>query len=106
MLLLGSCASRLPKLDYAKLEAPPSPEVVELWESRREVVVRAIREEKFTLRDFDEAVRFFERITGLPGQVISTPYGPLPAKSLPRDLAAWDDWFRVHGTELTAADLR
>lgn len=105
MLLLSGCASRLPVLDYTTLDDRVSPKVIEIWESHREVLVRAIKEQKFTIQEFESALRFFETTTGLPGHPQPTRYGLLPGNRLTEDLEAWDDWFRVNGVGLRAEDL-
>jgi hypothetical protein len=104
-LVAGACASRVPVLDYDALEHPPSPEVIEIWESHREVLVRAIKDKKFTIQEFERALRFFEEQTGLPAHPSATRYGLLPNDRTRDDLRAWDDWFRDNGAGLEAADL-
>ena len=105
-LLLGGCATKVPQLDYDALDERPSPEVIEIWESQREVLVRAIKEKKFTIQEFEAALRFFEKTTGLPGHQPSTRYGRLPGDDLTRDLESWDDWFRANGVTLRVEDLQ
>lgn len=104
--LTSACATRVPVLDYDALAEPPSPEVIEIWESHREVLVRAIREKPFTIQEFEAALRFFEETTGLPGHQPATRYGRLPDERLTDDLLAWDDWFRSKGAELDPVDLQ
>lgn len=105
-LLSAGCASRMPQLDYDSLEGQPAPEVIETWESHREVLVRVIKDKKFTIREFEAALRFFEKTTGLQANQESTRYGRLPGKQLTGDLQAWDDWFRANGVGLRVEDLR
>lgn len=105
-LLVVGCASRLPVLDYDSLDGQPAPEVIEVWNSHREVLVRVIKEKKFTIREFEAALRFFETTTGLAANQESTRYGRLPGKQLTEDLQAWDDWFRANGVGLRVEDLR
>jgi len=106
VLLSVGCASRVPVLDYDLLDEQPAPEVIELWESHREVLVRALKEKKFTIREFEVALRFFEQTTGLAANQESTRYGRMPGKQLTEDLQAWDDWFRADGATLRVEDLR
>ncbi len=104
-LLCGGCASRLPRLDYDSLDRQPGPEVIEIWESHREVLVRVIKEKKFTIREFEAALRFFEKTTGLAANQESTRYGRMPGNQLTADLQSWDDWFRANGVGLRAENL-
>ena len=105
-LLPAGCASRVPRLDYDALDAQPAAEVIELWESQREVLVRVIQGKKFTIREFEAALRFFEKATGLPAHQASTRYGRMPGEQLTEDLQTWDDWFRADGVALRVEDLR
>ena len=105
MLVLSGCAGRVPVLDYTTLDDRVSPEVIEIWDSHREVLVRAIKEQKFTIQEFESALRFFEKTTGLPGHPQPTRYGMLPGNRLTEDLEAWDDWFRLNGVKLHAEEL-
>jgi len=106
LFLSAHCASRVPVLDHESLARRPAPEVIEAWEFHRQVLVRAIEGKKFTIRDFQAALRFFEAITGLPAHQESTRYGRLPGDRLTEDLESWDDWFRAEGASLRIEDLR
>ena len=106
VLSAAGCAGRLPVLDYDSLEPSPDPDVVDLWESHRAVIVRVLRDKDFTLREFAAALRFFERVTGLPGNQDESRYGPVPNEDLPRALESWDDWFRTNGATLRTENLR
>ena len=71
-----------------------------VWDCNRDVMVRATKEKKFSLREFWGAAEFFERLTGIAADTRDSRQGPLPGPGLREDLDAWDAWYRENGQRL------
>ena len=78
--------------------------MVERWDAQREVLVRVLKDKKFTLREFAAALRFFEETTCLAARSTPSPYGPVPNDRLADDLTRWDEWFVRYGGSLTVSE--
>lgn len=62
---------------------------------------RAARGKPFTLREFQNAVAFFEKLTGIRADTVPTPLGAVPGKTLRKDLRKWDEWFEANAGRLS-----
>jgi hypothetical protein len=71
-----------------------------VWECNRDVMVRAAKQKKFSLREFWGAAEFFERLTGIAADTRDSRQGPLPGTGLRENLEAWDGWYRENGDRL------
>lgn len=71
-----------------------------VWDCNRDVMVRATRSKKFSLREFWGAAEFFEELTGIAADTRDSRQGPLPGPGLSENLEAWDGWYRENGPRL------
>ena len=79
------------------------PDASAIWDCNRQIVVRAIKGKKFTLRQLDRASAFFEGLTGIPADLDRTYAGALPGEGLSDNLAAWDAWYAEQSANLRLA---
>jgi hypothetical protein len=92
------------------LQAPVDAQAV--WSCNRDVMRRAAKGKNFTMREFEGAAAFFDRLTGIPADVQETNVGLLPGPTIRDDLRAWDAWHEENGERLYwnsedgAVDLR
>lgn len=105
LLLAGSpwlcaCGTKIKRYECTVLTRESPVDARKIWQCNREIIVHAIAQHGFTLREFERAASFFERLTGIPAHTRSTAFGPLPAPGLKDDLVAWDHWFETHGDRL------
>lgn len=70
------------------------------WDCNRDVMRRAKRGKKFSMREFEGASAFFEGLTGIAADTSQTHLGDLPGPDLEQDLAAWDAWYVDHRDRL------
>ena len=98
-VVVPGCSGRSYELVLPQQARPPAA-VIEIWEGHRDVLVRALEGDGFTLREFRDALRFFERITCLPAHSLPSHLGPLPGERLEGDMRRWDDWLRANGQQL------
>lgn len=80
------------------LEAPVDPQAV--WSCNRDVMRRAAKGKKFSMREFEGAAAFFDRLTAIPADVEETHVGLLPGPTIRDDLRAWDAWHEANGERL------
>lgn len=99
-IAIAGCTTR--EKQYECIPAPDAATVepATLWNCNRDVIDRAIRGKRFTIRELDEASRFFETLTGIPAHLDDTRFGPIPDERLADDLAAWDAWYDEHAGRL------
>ena len=71
-----------------------------MWSCHRDIAARAAKGRKYTLREFDRAAEFFERLTGIPADSLPTDLGPVPGKELGGSLREWDAWYSTNGSRL------
>jgi hypothetical protein len=71
-----------------------------VWDCNRDVMVRAAKRKKFSLREFWGAAQFFEGLTGIAADTRDSRQGPLPGPGLRENLEAWDAWYRENGDRL------
>ena len=71
-----------------------------VWDCNRDVMVRAAKQKKFSLREFWGAAEFFEQLTGISADTRDSRQGPLPGPGLRQNLDAWDGWYRENGDRL------
>jgi hypothetical protein len=71
-----------------------------VWGCNRDVMVRAAKNKKFSLREFWEAAEFLEHLTGIAADTRDSRQGPLPGPGLRQNLDAWDAWYRENGDRL------
>lgn len=100
LTLLGACSSGFKKYEciVGPEDLPPDPHAV--WACHRDSVRRAAEGKKFTLLEFQEASDFFAGLTSVRADALPTPFGPVPAKSLKRQMVLWDGWYDEHRDEL------
>jgi hypothetical protein len=72
-----------------------------VWACNRDVMARAAKKKKFSLREFWGAAEFFGQLTGIDADTRDSRQGPLPGPGLPENLDAWDGWYRENGERLT-----
>lgn len=105
--LLGSLAGTLscsaPVRPYACTVEPQGTDVDvhSIWSCNREILRRAARGKKFSMREFRAAVAFFEDVVGL--RVDTRPSHldvVLPGENLTRDLEVLDVWYVLHQGKL------
>jgi hypothetical protein len=70
-----------------------SVDVRAVWDCNRNVMVRASRKKKFSLREFWGAAEFFETLTGTAADTRDSRQGPLPGPDLRENLDTWDRWY-------------
>lgn len=68
----------------------------QLWQCHRDIMARAAKGKKFTIREFEAAAAFFETLTGIPADSRPSPVGPVPGKGIKKDLRKWDAWLEEH----------
>ena len=71
-----------------------------VWDCNRDIMVRATKKKKFSLREFREAAEFFEQLTGIAADTRASRQGSLPGAGLRENLDAWDGWYRENGERL------
>jgi hypothetical protein len=94
-MLLCGCSTKVRTYD-----CEVGPDAIAIWECNRQIIVRAVKGKKFTIRQLDRAATFFEDLTGIPADLKRTEFGPLPGNELRTNLEAWDAWYREHGDRL------
>lgn len=99
-ILGAGCTTRVKNYECLPTPDEATVDPTSLWACNRDVMVRAVRGKRYTIREFDEASRFFEGLTGVPASAERTRFGPIPGEDLERDLASWDAWYEDHGDQL------
>jgi hypothetical protein len=94
--LLAGCSTKVRPYACGEMARREVVHARELWDCHRAIVVRVIERRPFTLREFRRAAEFFERVTGIRGDVRPSPHGPLPGPNLSADLRRWDGWLETH----------
>ena len=97
---MPGCSAPVKDYECVLLPVEPAPDPHALWDCHRDIVRRALRGKKFTLREFREAADFFESLTAIPAAATATPHGLVPTKDLKQSLTAWDEWYATHGSRL------
>jgi hypothetical protein len=97
-MLLSGCSTKVRTYD-----CEVRPDATAVWECNRQIIVRAVKGKKFTIRQLDRAAAFFENLTGIPADLKRTDCGPLPGDELRANLEAWDAWYREHVDRLELA---
>ena len=100
VLLASGCGTAVRKYECLPLRRQPQMDVHALWRCHREIISRALGNRPFTVREYREALRFFEGLTGIRGDAIPTDSGPVPGKHLARSAEAWDGWYERNRTLL------
>lgn len=94
VILLGTGCSGSAICPGKKMEDPSHRAVEALWARRALVIQQTIEVGWFEPReDFDDAVVFFEDLTGIKSNTAGT-YGRVPGPSLPDTFAAWQSWYQ------------
>ena len=103
LIASGLVACSAPVRPYVCINEPGSVDVdaYAVWSCNRDVLRRAAGRKPFSLREFESAARFFERLTGIRLDTRWSHLGRLPGPELRRDLADLDAWY-----ELNRASLR
>ena len=103
-LLVALCAScRSYDLRFDPADPRPSAAVLAVWNGHRDVLVRVLKEKKFTIREFTESVEFFEGLTCMRSRQTRAYMGLVPNGHLDKDLARWDRWLRSYAADLEPA---
>ncbi len=79
----------------------PTLDAKAVWDCNRDVMVRAAKQKKFSLREFWNAAEFFKGLTGISADMVDSRQGPLPGAGLPENLDAWDAWYRENEDRLS-----
>ena len=99
LLLLAAfasgCTTKVRPYDCPALAASDAA-AEQLWECHRDIMFRAAKGKKFTIREFEGASAFFEGLTGIPAASLETPVGSVPGKKIKKDLREWDAWLEGH----------
>jgi hypothetical protein len=100
-LALGGCAAPVRpyrcSIDPAKAEV----DVHAVWSCNRDVLGRAARGKRFSIRELVLAAEFFEQLTGLRVDTQPISIGVLPGGDLGRSLEDLDAWYKLHRSRLT-----
>ena len=103
VLLPVGCSRSAKYVKYYECDTLPDPQTVDaraVWDCNRNIMVRASKKKKFSLREFWSAAEFFEELTGVAADVRESRQGPLPGAELRENLDAWDRWYRENGDRL------
>ncbi|HXV76591.1 MAG TPA: hypothetical protein VD788_09745 [Candidatus Polarisedimenticolaceae bacterium] len=76
------------------------PDVTTVWKCNRDVIERVVDGERFSLREFRGAARFFSESTGIPADTRETRQGTQPGLGLRENLDQWDAWYVAHRDSL------
>jgi len=71
-----------------------------VWSCNRDVIRRAAGRKAFSLREFENAARFFEELTGIELDARESHLGRMPGSKLWQDLQDLDAWHELHGASL------
>ena len=103
VLLPVGCSRSAKYVKNYQCETLPAPQTVDaraVWDCNRDIMVRAAKKKKFSLREFWDAAEFFEKLTGIAADVSDSRQGPLPGEGLRENLDAWDQWYAENGDRL------
>jgi hypothetical protein len=71
-----------------------------VWTCNRDVLRRASRNKKFSLREFRGAVAFFQELTGLRVDTRASHLGAIPGRDLSQDVRDLDAWYELNKNKL------
>jgi hypothetical protein len=87
-----ACSTKVKPYECPALAGGADVDAQQVWACNRDIIVRAVKGKRFTIREFEGAAEFFESVTGIPADTAETPSGAVPGKHIKQDLRKWDAW--------------
>ena len=92
----AACSTKVKPYECPELVGGTDVDAQQVWDCNREIIVRAVKGKRFTIREFEGAAEFFESVTGIPADAAKTAFGAVPGKKIKQDLRKWDAWLDEH----------
>ena len=91
-----ACSTKVKPYECPALLDGTEVDAQKVWDCNREIIVRAVKGKRFTIREFEGAAEFFESVTGIVADATKTTSGAVPGKNIKKDLRKWDAWLDEH----------
>jgi hypothetical protein len=92
----AACSTKVKPYECPALADRTDVDAQQVWDCNRDIIVRAVKGKRFTIREFEGAAEFFEQVTGIPADVARTTSGAVPGTRVKQDLRKWDAWLDGH----------
>ena len=92
----AACSTKVKPYECPALIDGTDVDAQQVWDCNRDIIARAVKGKRFTIREFAGAAEFFETVTGIPADVMNTTSGAVPGKRIKQDLREWDAWLDEH----------